>query len=64
MVNHIITLMLLILLGNLMAHKKPDLPEKLCTVCNRTFKWRKKWEKEWENVKYCSERCRHNKIEL
>lgn len=45
-----------------MAHKKLHLPEKLCPVCNRTFKWRKKWEKEWDNVKYCSEKCRRNKI--
>ena len=28
--------------------KKSELPEKLCPVCNRNFKWRKKWEKNWE----------------
>lgn len=41
--------------------KKSDLPEKICPVCNRPFKWRKKWERDWEEVKYCSERCRRNK---
>ena len=41
--------------------KKRDLPEKVCPVCNRPFKWRKKWKDDWDNVKYCSERCRRNK---
>ncbi|MDX1761823.1 MAG: DUF2256 domain-containing protein [Christiangramia sp.] len=41
--------------------KKQQLPEKICPVCSRPFKWRKKWEKDWENVKYCSEKCRRNK---
>ncbi|MUP41555.1 DUF2256 domain-containing protein [Christiangramia aestuarii] len=41
--------------------KKEHLPEKICPVCQRPFKWRKKWEKDWENVKYCSEKCRKNK---
>ncbi|MDF1694496.1 MAG: DUF2256 domain-containing protein [Saprospiraceae bacterium] len=38
--------------------QKSNLPEKICLVCNRPFKWRKKWEKNWEEVKYCSKRCR------
>ena len=41
--------------------KKP-LPKKKCIVCKRPFTWRKKWESNWENVKYCSKRCRGNKI--
>lgn len=41
--------------------KKEHLPEKICTVCGRPFKWRKKWQKNWEQVVYCSERCRRNK---
>ncbi|MBZ9630701.1 DUF2256 domain-containing protein [Salegentibacter sp. LM13S] len=41
--------------------KKADLPEKICPVCKRPFKWRKKWEKYWEEVIYCSEKCRRNK---
>ncbi|NBB88398.1 MAG: DUF2256 domain-containing protein [Bacteroidetes bacterium] len=44
-----------------MAHKKQNLPEKICPVCKRKFSWRKKWEKDWVNVKYCSEKCRRNK---
>ena len=31
-------------------HKKPNLPTKVCPVCNRPFAWRKKWEKVWEQV--------------
>lgn len=42
-------------------HKKEQLPNKLCPVCNRPFNWRKKWAKNWENVIYCGERCRRNK---
>ncbi|MDB2330119.1 DUF2256 domain-containing protein [Alteromonas sp.] len=41
--------------------KKSELPEKVCPVCNRPFKWRKKWEKNWESVKYCSKRCAGNR---
>ncbi|MFH5802426.1 DUF2256 domain-containing protein [Alienimonas sp. DA493] len=35
-----------------------DLPTKICPVCGRPFRWRKKWERDWENVRYCSEACR------
>lgn len=42
--------------------KKQNLPEKKCLQCQRPFTWRKKWEKNWEEVKYCSERCRNNKM--
>lgn len=41
-----------------MAHKKLNLPTKICEVCQRPFSWRKKWKKDWEHVKYCSDRCR------
>jgi hypothetical protein len=44
-----------------MAHKKVNLPEKICITCKLTFAWRKKWEKNWDEVKYCSEKCRRNK---
>lgn len=43
-----------------MVHKKINLPEKICIVCKKPFKWRKKWEKVWEQVKFCSEKCRRN----
>ncbi|WP_083993998.1 DUF2256 domain-containing protein [Gelidibacter algens] len=42
--------------------KKQHLPEKLCPVCHRMFSWRKKWELNWDAVKYCSEKCRRNKL--
>ncbi|MEL6305544.1 MAG: DUF2256 domain-containing protein [Bacteroidota bacterium] len=41
-----------------MAHKKSNLPQKICASCGRPFTWRKKWERDWENVKYCSVRCK------
>ena len=37
--------------------KKSELPEKICIVCNRPFKWRKKWKLNWKQVKYCSKKC-------
>lgn len=42
--------------------KKQNLPEKICQVCERPFSWRKKWDKDWDNVKYCSEKCRKQKV--
>ena len=44
-----------------MAHKKVNLPQKICPVYKKPFTWRKKWEKDWDNVVYCSERCRRGK---
>lgn len=44
-----------------MAHKKLNLPEKICKTCGLTFTWRKKWEKNWDEVKYCSEKYRSKK---
>ena len=41
-----------------MAHKKVNLPQKTCPVCQRPFAWRKKWQRIWEDVVYCSDRCR------
>ncbi|MDB9760697.1 DUF2256 domain-containing protein [Pelagibacteraceae bacterium] len=37
--------------------KKFDLPSKICPICKRSFKWRKKWKLNWDRVKYCSKRC-------
>lgn len=45
-------------------HKKRNLPQKSCLVCNRPFSWRKKWEKCWDEVKYCSDRCRLEKKKI
>jgi hypothetical protein len=44
-----------------MAHKKVNLPEKICKTCQLPFSWRKKWDKNWEEVLYCSDKCRMNK---
>mmetsp|Transcript_22844 Transcript_22844/g.38196 ORF Transcript_22844/g.38196 Transcript_22844/m.38196 type:complete len:98 (-) Transcript_22844:1518-1811(-) len=41
---------------------KQSLPQKDCAVCGRPFVWRKKWEKNWDEVRYCSERCRRDKV--
>ncbi|MEM1105591.1 MAG: DUF2256 domain-containing protein [Pseudomonadota bacterium] len=40
------------------APRKPDLPEKICPVCEKPFAWRKKWARVWNEVRFCSERCR------
>ena len=41
---------------------KENFPSKICKTCNKTFLWRKKWKRAWDEVKYCSEKCRRNKI--
>ncbi|MBD0274829.1 MAG: DUF2256 domain-containing protein [Acetobacteraceae bacterium] len=40
------------------AHRKPNLPERTCAACGRPFAWRKKWARDWELVRYCSGACR------
>ena len=40
-----------------MAHKKLNLPQKICKNCKKPFSWRKKWQKNWDEVLYCSKRC-------
>ncbi|MBK43471.1 MAG: hypothetical protein CMC83_06335 [Flavobacteriaceae bacterium] len=42
--------------------KKSLLPSKICVVCKRPFNWRKKWKKDWDLVKYCSKKCRTQKL--
>tara|TARA_B100000965_G_C19458772_1_gene698720 strand:- start:259 stop:414 length:156 start_codon:yes stop_codon:yes gene_type:complete len=42
--------------------KKENLPSKVCIICQRPFSWRKKWEKVWDEVKFCSKKCRLNKM--
>ncbi len=44
-----------------MAHKKPNLPTKICEACCRPFAWRKKWARDWDQVKFCSDRCRQKR---
>ena len=43
-------------------HKKPNLPQKICPVCQRPFTWRRKWVRDWDQVRYCSERCRRKGV--
>jgi hypothetical protein len=42
--------------------KKENLPSKICITCNKPFSWRKKWQRVWNEVKYCSEKCKRNKL--
>ena len=42
--------------------KKENLPSKICITCKKPFSWRKKWQKVWDQVKYCSEKCKRNKV--
>ncbi|MEJ5064647.1 MULTISPECIES: DUF2256 domain-containing protein [Erwinia] len=42
--------------------KKSELPVKICAVCGRPFSWRRKWANCWEEVRYCSERCRRQRV--
>lgn len=44
-----------------MAHRKPNLPEKVCAACGRPFAWRKKWARDWERVRFCSDACREGR---
>ena len=43
-------------------HTKPNLPQKICPVCQRPFTWRRKWARDWDQVRYCSERCRRKGV--
>jgi hypothetical protein len=42
--------------------KKADLPEKICAACARPFTWRKKWARVWPDIRYCSDRCRSQRL--
>lgn len=35
---------------------------KHCVACGRVIEWRNKWKNNWTAVKYCSDRCRKNKV--
>ena len=36
---------------------------KRCASCGRTFEYQKRWAATWSNVRYCSKRCRQEKLE-
>jgi len=46
-----------------MAHRKPNLPEKICAACARPFAWRRKWARDWDAVRFCSDACRSGRRE-
>ena len=35
---------------------------KLCVVCGRTMRWRKRWERSWDEVRHCSAMCRRRGV--
>jgi len=37
-------------------------PDKTCRSCGRRIEWRKKWENNWDDIAYCSDACRHRKV--
>lgn len=37
-------------------------PTKICQRCGRLIEWRKKWENCWDEIRYCSARCRSQKL--
>jgi hypothetical protein len=45
----------------MMAHRKPNLPQKDCAACGRPFAWRRKWAKVWDEVRFCSDACREGR---
>lgn len=36
---------------------------KPCKRCGRAITWRRKWARDWEQVRYCSERCRRQRLD-
>ena len=36
---------------------------KRCASCGRSFEYQKRWAATWSNVRYCSKRCRQEKLE-
>ncbi len=43
--------------------KQPSMtPTKICQRCGRLIEWRKKWENRWDEIRYCSARCRSQKL--
>ncbi|MBT8450725.1 MAG: DUF2256 and DUF3253 domain-containing protein [Deltaproteobacteria bacterium] len=37
-------------------------PTKICAKCGRRFTWRAKWSKCWDQVRFCSARCRRDRV--
>lgn len=37
-------------------------PDKVCAKCGRRFSWRSKWSRDWAQVRFCSARCRSQRL--
>ena len=37
-------------------------PTKICAKCGRRFEWRSKWSSNWDEVRFCSARCRRERL--
>lgn len=37
-------------------------PAKICAKCGRRFTWRAKWANNWDEVRFCSARCRRERL--
>ena len=35
----------------------------MCARCGREITWRAKWAKNWDSIKYCSDRCRKQRVQ-
>ncbi|MGB6223432.1 DUF3253 domain-containing protein [Haloferula sp.] len=35
---------------------------KSCACCGREIEWRKKWQNCWDEIRYCSEKCRRQRV--
>ena len=38
------------------------LETRVCAACGREFGWRRKWKQCWSQVRYCSARCRRDRV--
>ena len=45
-----------------MCCPRDTLPAKDCARCSRVITWRKKWSRCWEQVRFCSARCRRQRV--
>ncbi len=35
---------------------------RVCTVCGRSYGWRKAWDSDWRQLRYCSESCSSRRL--
>ncbi|MFZ9707967.1 MAG: DUF3253 domain-containing protein [Ilumatobacteraceae bacterium] len=41
----------------------PERESKICARCGREITWRAKWTKNWDSIKYCSDKCRKQRVQ-